>query len=226
MSKFVFIIIALTLILNLTACEMVWPPTTYKQCHCEQLPNILPFHVQVGKPFSKNELEDWINLMYGVSEDKITEYSDDLRWHVGGIEYTATIQNSLFAQAASYDRNSAVPSAQCVVAWLGKPDQYKTHYGVKAPIPEPVLELEMIFEDLGIWVSGEQYFDSSTKTPSFVATEFPITNFRVVRSGTTEELLRQLGWGREVSAQEVQRYKLWPEKWEDLNINTAQTSGE
>lgn len=215
---FIFpILLILTVILS--ACERGWSPATYKTCECEQLPDLLPLHIQMGKTFSKDELKDWISIMYGVSDDKIKENGDDLVWQVAGIEYTATLQKSMLVSGRSVNKNSQVPSAGCVVACWGNPDQYKTEYGVKAPVLEPVLNFEMLFFDLGIWAQGEQYFDISAKTPSMIANEFPIISFRVVMPGATEELLHQIYWGRQVPPEEIQMYKPWPDSWDGILIN-------
>ena len=181
----------------------------------------------MGQPFSENEFVDWASITYGISNDRIESHNDLLTWEINGVEYSVRLQNSMLAQANATYKNGSAPSAECVVVCWGEPDQYRTDYGLPAPVLQPALDVELIFEDLGLWVQGRYYFDQAVQTPTFVANQFPMEQFRLVIPDRAERILYQVYNGNsEIAIQALEMYKKWPGDWQDINIETDQMTGE
>ncbi len=208
----------LALVVLVAACTQVGQ----EQPNCEHL-TATALRERISKEISPEQFRAWISATYRVPEENIqvdatrTGKSRIFNWKAGGIWYTAVIEGSALTDVELlYERQR--PSADQVIACLGAPEQYRASYGWD--IPGNNLHLDLLFPGQGILAFGAQFQSLRPKEPPPITGRFRISDMRIVRTGSVDEVLRQIYGGSSAELYEkMQReYKSWPDDWKAIEI--------
>lgn len=201
----------------------------HKPLSCDELTNL---RAQVGKQFTLESLRTWILDTYHVPQETILEEVVPGRaqgylvlWGERDRTYTVILDQSLVKDVTFTGPQAPVED---VVRCFGLPGLYGAVY--KPDTPGAQLGLDLVLPDSGLLTTGARFyrFGSIPSQPPAIPDDFPLTLFRFVTSGTTEDVLHSLFGELPSSDYEHKKkaYRPWPGDWKDLVIEIDPTIGK
>lgn len=215
------LLIAVMLLAVLEACEA---PLSHKrtesQCLCDQLP-VTAISNLMQQDISQTRLLDWITSTQQVPKDsiQIKDYDGNIKiltWERESRYFALQTEEEKLNWASIRDGRNRVTSISCVVTCLGEPAQYRAYYSIT--VPGRFQEVEIVYPEQGIVVSGIKFFDLTERNPDAVNCQFPMDNFVLVLPGTTESVLRSVHSARADVEQLLEQFIPWPENCLDLEL--------
>lgn len=207
----------LLLVFLLAAC------TPVKQYSCDQI-SAAALRSILLKETSIEQLLAWIAQAYHVPPQNVRIDADQrqafqiLVWEADSISYTIHMRGSVPTGAMIW-YNSGPPSASQLIDCLGAPGRYRASY--KRDVEATKLELEMLFPELSIQARGWKFFYFHwfrQQTPAIDGT-FPVYQLSVGKLISVEEMFGQAPRSDQAES-ELHQFKPWPEKWEDIVIES------
>lgn len=220
------IVIALVLVIVLTACQL---PVTEEELTCTEL-IALPLKPYIHQPVEPGTIVSEVEKAYGIQESVIdvttqNEGSWAVSWTKAGIGYRASSDGGKYLDRIGIEYSSARPTAQNLLDCIqSSPEWYWAAYGPNLPTTGIRYAFILYFPVHGI-IAVATDADQRENTPPPLGPNTLMSRILVVQPGLISTLFEQF-WGRPLeSVRPGLRPQPWPQEWEAIHFIEDREAG-
>lgn len=186
---------------------------------------VTPFQGSIGQPLESENALRLIESQFDVESDfvTVTEYPDinewdlAIRWPMDGLDIVLFSKEGNLARIDVEPTHVAVKGKEIISCIGSNPEWYRATYGPKMERSGIDFLFEMWFPDHGI-VTQSSGKMKSVEELSAMNPDTDIRNFFIVRPGSPEELLLDIGHPLSSFEDDAWSPQSWPEDWQKVEF--------